>query len=42
MKDEVGAQIMKQFFRLRAKTCSNLRDNNDENKKAQTKCVIKR
>ena len=41
-KDEVGAQIMKQSFGLRAKICSNLRDSNDENKKAQTECVIRR
>ena len=35
---------MKEFFRLGAKTCSYLRDNNDEDKKAKgtKKCFIKR
>ena len=44
MKDELGGQIMKKFLRLRAKTYSYLKDNNDEDKKAKEtkKCVIKR
>ena len=44
MKDELGEQIMKEFFGLRAKTYNYLKDNNDENKKAKDtkKCVIKR
>ena len=44
IKDELGGQVMKEFFRLRAKTCSYLKDNNDEDKKAKgtKKCVIKR
>ena len=44
MKDELGGQIMKEFVRLRAKTYSCLKDNNDEDKKVKgTKnCVIKR
>ena len=33
MKDELVGQIMKEFFGLSAKTCSYLKDNNDENKK---------
>ena len=44
IKDELGGQVMKEFFRLRAKTYSYLKDNNDEDKKAKgtKKCVIKR
>ena len=46
MKDEVAGQIMKEFVRLRAKTYSYLKYNNDkdEDKKAKCtrKCVIKR
>ena len=44
MKDELGRQIMKEFVGLRAKTCSYLKDNNDEDKKAKDtkKCIIKR
>ena len=44
MKDELGEQIMKKFFGLRAKEYSNLKDNNDEDKKPKVtkKCVIKR
>ena len=43
IKDELGGQIMKNFVGLRAKTCSYLKDNNDEDKKQDTKmCVIKR
>ena len=44
MKDELGGQIMKEFFGLRAKTYSCLKENNDENKKAKgtKKSVIRR
>ena len=35
MNDELVEQIMNEFFRLRAKTCSYLQDNNDEDKKAK-------
>ena len=44
MKDELGGEIMKEFVRLRAKTYSYLKDNNDEDKNAKgtKKCVIKR
>ena len=42
-KDELGAQIMKEFVGLRAKTYSYLKDNNDEEKiaKSTKRCVIK-
>ena len=33
IKDELGGEIMKEFVGLRAKTCSYLKDNNDEVKK---------
>ena len=44
MKDELGGQIMKEFFGLRAKASNYLKDNNDKKKKAKRtkKCVIKR
>ena len=35
LKDELRGQIMKEFFGLRAKTYSYLKDNNDEDKKAK-------
>ena len=42
MKDELGGQIIKEFVRLRAKTDSYLKDNNDEDKKAKTKKVCQK
>ena len=36
MKDELGGQIIEEFFGLRAKTYSYLKDNNDEDKKQKT------
>ena len=44
MKDELGEQIMKEFVGLRARTCSYLKGNYDEDKKTKVtkKCVIKR
>ena len=36
MKDELGAQIIKEFIGLRAKTYCYLRDNNDEDEKARS------
>ena len=43
MKDELDRQIMKEFIGLRAKTCSYLKQNIDEDKKAKgpKKCAIK-
>ena len=35
MKDELGGQVMKEFVRLRTKTYSYLKDNNDEDKNAK-------
>ena len=35
IKDELGGQIMKDFFVLRAKRYSYLKENNDEDKKAK-------
>ena len=35
MKDELGGKIMKEFFRLKAKTYSYLKDNNGEDKKSK-------
>ena len=43
MKDELGEQIMNEFLGLRAKTYSDLKDNNDDKKaKGRKKCVIKK
>ena len=44
IKDELGVQIVKEFVGLRAKTYSQLKDNNDEDKTAKDtkKCAIKR
>ena len=44
MKDELGGQIMIKFVGLRAKTCSYLIDNGNEDEKAKgtKKCVIKK
>ena len=44
MKDELGGQIMEEFFELRAKTYSWLNDNNNEDKTAKStkKGVVKR
>ena len=44
IKDELGVQIVKEFVELRAKTYSQLKDNNDEDKTAKDtkKCAIKR
>ena len=35
MKDELGGKIMKEFFRLKAKRYSYLKDNNGEDKKSK-------
>ena len=44
MNDELGGETMKELVRLRAKTYSCLKENNDENKKAKgtKKCLKKR
>ena len=44
MKDELGVQTMNEFVWLRAKANSYLKDNNDEDEKAEgtKKCVIKK
>ena len=44
MKDKLGRKIMKKFVTLRAKTYSNLKDNNSEDQKGKNtnKCFIKR
>ena len=43
MKDELGGKIMKEFCPPRAKTCSYLKDDDSEEKKAKgtNKCIIK-
>ena len=44
MEDELGGNIITEFFALRLKTYSYLRDNDENVKKAKgtKKCVIKR
>ena len=43
MKDEIGGKIMTKFVGLRSKTCSYLKDNNNEEKKAKgTKSCLKK
>ena len=44
MRYELGEQIIKTFVELQGKTYSYLKENNDENKKAEgtKKCAIKR
>ena len=44
MEDELGAKIMEQFTGLRAKICSYLTDNSNEDKKAKraTNSIVKR
>ena len=44
MKDELGVQTVKEFVGLRAKTYSQIKGNNDEDKTAKgtKKCAIKR
>ena len=37
MKDELGGRIIKQFVGLRAKSCSYLKDDGSEDKKARGK-----
>ena len=43
MKDDLNEQIMKEFVILRAKTCSYLKGNNNEDKKGKRtkKCALK-
>ena len=38
MKDKLNEQIMKEFVGLRVKTCSHLKDNNEEDKKSKSAC----
>ena len=40
MKDQLGGQIMNRFVRLRAKTYSYLKDNNDEEKKKKAQKTV--
>ena len=40
MKDELGGKIMKKLIGLRAKTCSYLKDNNNEDIKAKGAKVL--
>ena len=44
MKDELGGTIMTEFVAFRRKSCSNLMEggNNDKKAKATKKCVINR
>ena len=44
MKDELGGQIMKELFGLRAKTYSYIKDNNDDDNKTNgtEKCAMKK
>ena len=42
MKYELDGKLMKEFAALRAKKCSYLTDNNDEDKKVTKKCVVER
>ena len=44
MKNELGGQLVKELFGLRAKTYSYLKDNNDEDKKTECtkKCIVKK
>ena len=44
MKDELDGKIMTKYVGLRAKACSYLNDDNNEDKKAEStrKCVIKK
>ena len=40
MKDQLGGQLMNGFVRLRAKTYSYLKDNNDEEKKKKAQKTV--
>ena len=44
MKDKLGRPIMKECVGLKSKTCSYLKDSNDEDKKAicTKMCIIKK